>query len=159
VLAPVDFSPPSADALSVAASIAQQCGQSNCLALHVSFDPSTVRYDEQIAARRGDERSEFEQFVRPIDCHGIEVQPLFEESSKPAQTILRVAQENSANLIVMGTRGRSAAAAILLGSVTSQTMVRTPIPLLAIKHFGSRMSMFGALLNHRFWQQPSPKTS
>jgi SulP family sulfate permease len=159
ILAPVDFSSHSADSLSEATGLAEAFGLASCLALHVFFDPSTLRYDEHVEAVRGEQRQAFDQFIAPVACHGIPVDPVFEESSRTAQAIIRVAQRHEANLIVMGTRGRSTAAAILLGSVTSQTMARTPVPLLAIKHFGSRMSMFEALLNHRFWEQPAPKTS
>jgi hypothetical protein len=38
-------------------------------------------------------------------------------------------------------------------------MAETQIPLLAVKHFGSRMTLLQALLNHRFWEEPTPKTN
>jgi len=153
VLAPVDFSPPSADALSVATAIAAGCGRKLCLALHVFFDPSTVRYDEHIAEVRGNERDAFRQFVAGIDTHGVTIEPLFEESTHADQAILRVAQRHGVDLIVMATRGRSRAAAVLLGSTTSSTLAITPVPLLAVKHFGSRMSLVDVLLDQRSWKK------
>ena len=59
----------------------------------------------------------------------------------------------------MATRGRSRAASVLLGSTTSAVMANTAIPVLAVKHFGSRMTLREALLNHRIWEQQSPKTN
>ena len=47
----------------------------------------------------------------------------------------------------MGTRGRSRSAAILLGSVTEETIIETGLPLLAVKHFGARMGVLQALLD------------
>jgi nucleotide-binding universal stress UspA family protein len=158
ILVPVDFSAPSADAISRGTALARQCGLAECLALHVYFDPSTVRYDEHVEETRGEEQAAFQRFVAPIDCHGIEVRPILEENSQTAPTILRNASQHGANLIVMGTRGRSFAAAVLLGSVTSQTMVRTHVPLLALKNYGTHMSLIDALTSQRLWDRPVPKT-
>jgi hypothetical protein len=58
----------------------------------------------------------------------------------------------------MNTRGRSRAASVLLGSTTSETMADTAVPLLAVKHHGSRMRLLEALLNHRVWERKGPKT-
>ena len=38
-------------------------------------------------------------------------------------------------------------------------MQNSKTPLLAVKHFGSRMTLREALVNHRIWDQPSPKTN
>jgi hypothetical protein len=78
------------------------------------------------------------------------VTPLFDEGANAAHAIERVAEREQADLIVMGTRGRSRSAAILLGSVTEQTLIETRLPLLAVKHFGARMSVLQALLDRRF---------
>jgi nucleotide-binding universal stress UspA family protein len=80
----------------------------------------------------------------------VELAPVFEEGANVAHVIGRVAERERADLVVMGTRGRSRSAAILLGSVTEQTIVETRLPLLAVKHFGARMSVLQALLDRRF---------
>ncbi|MBW3539496.1 MAG: universal stress protein [Planctomycetes bacterium] len=97
--------------------------------------------------------------LESTDCHGVQVEPLFEESTHVPQAILRVAGRHEIDLIVMNTRGRSRAAAVLLGSVTSETLAATSVPLLALKHFGSRMTLLEALANHRLWDEPNPKTN
>jgi nucleotide-binding universal stress UspA family protein len=159
ILVPVDFSSHSADALGLATSLAARSGHKECLALHVYFDPSMVRYDEHVGEVLGHERAAFETMLAAIDCHGVSVEPVFEESTKASQAILRVSHERNCDLIVMNTRGRSRSAAVLLGSVTSETMAATTVPLLAVKHFGSRMTLMQALLNHRFWEEPAPKSN
>jgi hypothetical protein len=58
----------------------------------------------------------------------------------------------------MSTRGRSQAASVLLGSTTSDVIAGTHVPLLAVKHYGSKMTLLEALLNHRLWE-PAPKTN
>jgi nucleotide-binding universal stress UspA family protein len=157
ILVPVDFSSHSGDALSLATAIAAARGLPQCRALHVFFDPSLIRYDEHVDEVRGNEAAAFENLLAGIDCRGVKVERLYEESTHPPQAILRVAQQSGTDLIVMNTRGRSRAAAVLLGSVTSDTMAATPIPLLAVKHFGGRMTFMQALLNHRVWEERAPK--
>jgi nucleotide-binding universal stress UspA family protein len=49
-----------------------------------------------------------------------------------AQIILQVADEESASLIVMGTRGPSSAAELLLGSVSAEVLRRARCPVLAV---------------------------
>jgi sulfate permease, SulP family len=157
ILAPTDFSEHSADSLGAAASIARQLGLAECHALHVYFDPSTIRYDEHIAEVRGQEQQAFAEFMRPIDTQGVDVIPHFDDSANTAAAILRTAEAQQADLIVMGTRGRSRAAAVLLGSVTSEVLSSAQIPVLAIKHFGPQLRFFEALRDERLWRRPNPK--
>jgi sulfate permease, SulP family len=159
ILVPVDFSESSADALSVAIGIARANGLGMLHAVHVFFDPSTVRYDEHVQEILGEESAALEQFIAGIDRQGVEVEPLLVEGTRTADDILRTAQRYHSDLIVMNTRGRSQAASVLLGSTTSETMAATTVPLLAVKHYGSRMSLMEALVNHRIWDQPTPKTN
>lgn len=159
IVVPVDFSPPSADALSIGVNIAAARKLRSCLAVHVFFDQSTIRYDEHVTEVIGREQHAFEEFAAGIDDRGVRIEPLFEESTHPDQAILRVVHRHQADLIVMSTRGRSKAAAVLLGSVTSATMMATTVPILAVKHFGARMGFMESLLSHQFWSKESPKTN
>jgi nucleotide-binding universal stress UspA family protein len=68
---------------------------------------------------------------------GLEKQPSprakvreFLESGNPAETIVRVAKKWSANLIVMGSRGRGKMTGILLGSVSQDVLCNAPCPVL-----------------------------
>lgn len=159
MLAPVDFSQPSADSLSQATALAQIHGLRECLALHVFFDPSTIRYEEHNDDVRGREEQVFSQFLARIDTHGVTVRPEFEESSNIASAILRKAEEYRADLIVISTRGRSRAATMLLGSATSQVMAESTVPVLAVKHYGDQLHLMEALLASRFWERPDPKAN
>ena len=159
ILVPIDFSDHAADAVAVATDIAARAGLDQCHALHVFFDPSTVRYDEHVHEVLGNEEAAFSRFLAQVNTHGVRVEPLFAESTHPAREILRTADHLGTYLIVMNTRGRSRAAAILLGSVTSRVMVQTRIPVLVVKHFGARMNLLQALLDHRTWAAETPKTN
>ena len=159
ILVPTDFSSHSADALSVAVKIARATGVAQCQALHVYFDPSTVRFDEHLDEILGQEEQAFKEFLASVDTLGVEVEAMFHESTHPCQAILRIAERSGTDLIVMNTRGRSQAASVLLGSTTSETITETTVPILAVKHFGSRMTLLDALVSHRLWDKESPKTN
>jgi nucleotide-binding universal stress UspA family protein len=150
ILVPIDFSDHAADAMGVAASLAQRHGLREVLALHVYFDEARTTFDEYDQILRGQEQEAFRQFISPINCHGVEVKPLFEEGADTSHTIDRVAAREQADLIVMATRGRSRSAAILLGSVTEDVILQAQVPLLVVKHFGARLGVLQALLDRRF---------
>ncbi len=58
------------------------------------------------------------------------------EGADIASTIAQVAVREKASLVVVGTRGRSRSALILLGSVTEHLMQLAVCPVLAVKHAG-----------------------
>jgi len=159
IMAPIDFSDHAADSLEVATSIAKGAGLAECTALHVFSDPSTIRYDEHLAEIRKNEQDSFKKFIATLDRHGVNVEPMFVEGNKVARTILHFAERSKSDLLVMNTRGRSQAASILLGSVTTQVMIESPIAVLAVKHFGAMMNLFQALQQSQFWTRNSPKTN
>jgi nucleotide-binding universal stress UspA family protein len=51
----------------------------------------------------------------------------------PAETIVRVAHERGADLIVMGTHGRTGLQHVLLGSVAEKVVRLAPCPVLTVK--------------------------
>ncbi len=55
----------------------------------------------------------------------------------PADTIVRVAQERGADLIVMSTHGRTGLQHVLLGSVAEKVVRLAPCPVLTVKHRGA----------------------
>ena len=150
VLAPVDFSGPSADALEVAADVAARAGADECIALHVYQTEAVITYDEAAPVARGMEQEAYERFLAPIDLHGADVRPLFVESDDIAQTIHETARDQGADLKVMSTRGRSRSAAILLGNVTEAVIVEARTPLLIVKRFGAKLNLLETLLDRAF---------
>jgi SulP family sulfate permease len=149
ILVPIDFSDHAEDTLRVAVALARLSGAA-CVPLHVYFNEAVVTFEGYDEILRGEEAQTYEKFVAPIDCHDVDVTPLFEEGANVAHVIGRVAERVAADLIVMGTRGRSRSAAILLGSVTEETIMEARVPLLAVKHYGARLGVLQALLDRRF---------
>lgn len=159
ILAPIDFSVASSEGLALACRIAAQAGVAECEALHVYFDTSTIRYAEHVAELKSAEQQSFATFLGRIETGGVNVRPRFEESSHVAGTILRVAHESQSDLIVMSTRGRTAAAAILLGSEVAQTLRDAAIPVLVLKHHGAYQTVMEVLRSPELWRQPMPKAN
>ena len=156
ILVPTDFSKPSADALSVAVKVAQAANLKELRALHVFFDTLSDRFDEHLEEVFGKEKEQFQLHVESADAGQVVIDPIYHESAHASQAILRVAERNGSDLIVMNTRGRSQAAFVLLGSTTSETMAASTVPVLALKHFGARMSLLQALRNHYLGEQQEP---
>ncbi len=63
---------------------------------------------------------------------GIEVQSLLCEGDPPT-VIVDIAKEKKADLIVLGTYGRKGLNRLLMGSVTSQVIVNSPVDVLVVK--------------------------
>jgi nucleotide-binding universal stress UspA family protein len=56
------------------------------------------------------------------------------EDGDPVKTILRVADEAKAGLIVIGTHGRTGLGRVLMGSVAEQVVRRATCPVLTVKN-------------------------
>jgi nucleotide-binding universal stress UspA family protein len=156
ILVPIDFSEHTADTLQVATDMARRVEGAECLALHVYFNEAAVTYEEYDQVLRGQEAEAFRRFVAPINTQGVPIRPLFEEGANVTHIINRVAEREAVDVTVMATRGRSRSAAILLGSVTEETIMETRVPLLVVKHFGARMGVLQALLDRGFRQKRDP---
>nr|WP_305888672.1 SulP family inorganic anion transporter [Methylomonas sp. SURF-2] len=159
IIAPIDFSPVSADSLTQACAIAAKQAVPEIVAIHVYADESVIRYDEHALIKRGEEEARFAKLMASVDTHGVLIKPLFLESIKTADEILREAASHQADLIVISTRGHSKAASILLGSVTSSVMSAAQIPVLAVKHYGAHLSLWQTLLANHPLSRPEAKTN
>lgn len=146
ILAPIDFSPPAAEALGVAVQLGALMGMDEVTALHVYFDESRTTYEGADESVRGEESSHFNAFVAPIDTLGVKIVPLFREGVHPAHTIRQVVDELSVDLTVLETRGRTPSSAVLLGSVAQETLVESRGPVLVVKNSGKQIGVLRALL-------------
>ncbi|MBL8862126.1 MAG: universal stress protein [Planctomycetes bacterium] len=79
---------------------------------------------------RARERTAFEAEVAAVDWRGAERETRFEDG-EPADVLLGLQDEH--DLIVMGTHGRTALSAALLGSVAQQVLREARIPVLSLR--------------------------
>jgi nucleotide-binding universal stress UspA family protein len=149
IIAPIDFSERSADSLAEAIALAALAGLKRITVLHVHHGKSAGALDEWGKPVRGHELEVLDRFLGPIELRGVEIAPRFVEAPSVSEAVQRLVREENADLVVMGTRGRSRAASVLLGSETEQVMIESHIPVLVVKHFGASRSLLDILLERR----------
>jgi universal stress protein A len=125
IVHPTDFSDRSESALSLAWSLARDHG-AQLVVLHVIV-PTEDPWLQQDAA---EVREKLNQL--PMPGAEVRVERRLTEGT-PASEILRVAAETSADLIVLGTHGRTGLARALLGSVAEQVVRKASCPVLTVK--------------------------
>ncbi len=72
-----------------------------------------------------------EDAIAELEAAGVQCRPVVREGA-PARVILDVSEEEKASLIVLGTRGPSSVAELLLGSVSSEVLRLARCPVLAV---------------------------
>jgi len=135
IVFPTDFSPASNSALCYAVSLAKQ-SQARLLVTYVeapSVPPvGTIEMSQQHTA---EEETALETLLESLAGDGD--RPIPHEVRKlrgdPAAEIMRLAKEESADLIVMATAGRSGLRRILMGSVAEAIVRAAPCPVLTLK--------------------------
>jgi len=140
ILVPIDLSPDSLRALRAAVSLARMFG-ARVLALHafssaryvVSTWPDYPDFGAFVAIDeiRSAQRKDFETAMAGFDWDGVEHEIEFDEG-EPARAILDA--QRRADLIVMGTHGRGAVAAALLGGVAWSVLRHARLPVVALRH-------------------------
>ena len=140
LLCPVDFSEPSLSALRFAVSIAKE-SDARVTIVHVLECPPD---DDLVAGRAFDvleyRRQVEEQATRRLDALLSEdernwCRPTTTLSyGKPYRQILTIAENQEADLIVMGVHGRNALDLMLFGSTTNQVVRRASCPVLTLRH-------------------------
>lgn len=76
--------------------------------------------------------AEVEALCRDEGRH-VELQVRMAEDTTPASGIVQTARDVQADLIVIGSHGRSAIARLMLGSVAAQVVAHSPIPVLVTR--------------------------
>jgi nucleotide-binding universal stress UspA family protein len=133
IVCAVDFSPQSDRALQIASTLAKESGG----VLHIvhSYE-QPFAYDPQLP----------EYIPPPADLDGIKKRLHDQQPSQPdiqvkyallvgepAATIQEYAEKNEADMIVMGTHGRSGVARFLMGSIAENVLRHAACPVLVIK--------------------------
>ncbi|MFO8163947.1 MAG: universal stress protein [Desulfatiglandales bacterium] len=152
ILVPVDFSENSADAAEAAVALAKVSeGIEQITFLHVYNVPlgyykTGKSYDQFAEIMKGHAEKSYAEFIKKIDLNGLTAVPLFHLEKNASKGIEDVIAARERCLVVIGARGRRAAAGVLLGSVAEHLINTTTSPLLAVKKKGEGMSILDALL-------------
>jgi nucleotide-binding universal stress UspA family protein len=138
ILVPIDFSDCSRRALEVARSLAKQAGPTHLILIHAYFVPIEL----EALAREAHEpilevvsqhaTGDLERMLAELQDEGISAEFAAHRGS-PERAIVAAATEKDADLIVMGTHGRTGLAHVLLGSVAERVVRTAPCPVITVK--------------------------
>ncbi|GIX03617.1 MAG: universal stress protein [Planctomycetaceae bacterium] len=133
ILVPVDFSPVSETALEVAHALARD-HQGRMVLLHVAIPPAPAHEvyvpPEELTRLAQQAREQLEHWAHkyldvPTDTRVM--------AGEPGPAIVSLAGELSADLIVMGTHGRTGLMRLLMGSVAEWVLRHAPCPVLTVR--------------------------
>lgn len=137
ILVPVDFSACSERAFGLALGLAERF-EAQVVALHAVYLPTptyagetAVDYARLAGQAAGSAEEALHDFLRRLDAP--DTVRAVNRVGEPVQTILDEAKSISADLIVMGTHGRTGLQRLFLGSVTDRVLRVSPVPVLTCR--------------------------
>jgi nucleotide-binding universal stress UspA family protein len=139
ILVPVDFSELSALGLRYAVNLAKRLGARVTVLYADPFLPppyftesSLEELKKRIETSKQQAQARLQQVIEGEagQSDGISVQV---DEGLPADSIRRVASDSGADLIVMGTHGRSGVNRLILGSVTERVLREAQVPVLVVR--------------------------
>lgn len=135
ILVPIDFSDVSQAALDFAVVVAERFN-AEMHVLHVDDDPilnaptTSDEFREESVAKSKQQLDElFDEQTKP----GLRLVLAVRCNTRTTQAILDYIENFNIDLIVMGAKGRSALANMLLGSVAEDLMKKAPCPVVTIR--------------------------
>jgi universal stress protein A len=142
ILHPTDFSRASSPALRRAVALARAC-RAPLVLLHVMTPPSPFigegappsSYVDLLTLARRSAKRRLAAALARVKRERVRVQAIFAEGL-PADAILRAARCTRADLIVMGTHGRTGVSRVFLGSVAERIVRESRCPVLTVRAHG-----------------------
>jgi nucleotide-binding universal stress UspA family protein len=139
ILHPSDFSPASRPAFSKALELAK-ASRAQLLVVHVlpvlpvipdAYIAATI-YAELLRGQRASGQKQLDRLVRKAKAVGVRAAGILLDVGVPAERITRLAKSRHADMIVMGTQGRTGLTRALLGSVANRVIRTAPCPVLTV---------------------------
>lgn len=138
ILVPIDFSAVQQNLVSVASALAGPLNAKLWLVHVAAPDPDFVGFrvgPEYVREQRADilrqEHKEIQAMAASLKASALDAEALLVQGPT-TDTILEVAQNVSADLIVIGSHGRSALFRAFVGSVSEQVLKDSKIPVLVV---------------------------
>ncbi len=79
-------------------------------------------------------REQTRSFIKTIlDSHDLKPSEVFFESGDPADTVISVTSRWQADILVVGTHGRTGLDRLLIGSVAEDIIRHSPVPVFVVK--------------------------
>ena len=140
ILVPTDFSDSARHALTYGISFAEEY-TAEVLLLHVvenltvgyASDLFPVPMAEVYEEISGYAKAELAKLGSEVRAKGVAVRELVAQG-KPSAEILRIAREETVDMIVLGTHGKGLLDRSLFGSTTERVVRKAPCPVLTCRH-------------------------
>ncbi|MDN3687149.1 universal stress protein [Cyclobacterium jeungdonense] len=150
LLLPIDFSRHSKVSILLAREIvAKTGGKIHCCHLYEvprGYTKTGKSFEEFSDIMLENARKDFSKFLSENKLPELPCEFILKDKKDEADNIMKYAQTSETDLLIIGSRGRTKSAAVLLGSV-AEKLVNTnhEIPMLVMKEQGENMSFFEAL--------------
>lgn len=139
ILCPTDFSKPSYEAIKTAGELAFHFGSQLCLLHVVSPVPNVpIRGDQSVfnfllykQELEAYSKKTLEEIINHLEWRDLNTR-LIALRGNPAEEIIRIANEEKVDLIVIATRGRTGFDRLVFGSVAEKVVRLAPCPVLTI---------------------------
>jgi nucleotide-binding universal stress UspA family protein len=151
LLVPMDFSDHSVMTLQFADRLAKEIG-AEVLGMHVYSIPlgyykTGKSHAEFDVIMKNLAKKDYQKFLKKYELPEYNCLFLLKEEGNEGRFIIKIALENDADMILMGSRGRTASAAVLLGSIAEKLVnVNNEVPMLIFKKKGETMNFLDALM-------------
>lgn len=150
ILVPTDFSEHNHLIYTFGERIADEMSAS-LLPIHIFDVPSGYSktgksYDEFAEIMQANAEKDFKKFVSKHNHPELECHYVLSDHDNPGELIMQEAGKLQADMIIMGSRGRTSSAAILLGSTAERLIeANNLLPMIIFKRKGETMGFFEAL--------------
>lgn len=150
ILIPMDFSEHTNMTLFFAKKVAKEF-DSKIFALHLfdvptGYNKTGKTFEEFAEIMEVNSRNDYKKFINKYNHAEMECLFVLSKKDEQGQIIIEKAKEFEIDLILMGSRGKSTSASILLGSVAEKLVeVNNEIPMLIFKKKGETLGFFDAL--------------
>ena len=139
VLVPIDFSESSDAALLYGRNLAKAFG-AELHVLHVMENQFLRPTFKNTAAVEAGIAHRIAERLMPEDWSKLRAVPAVRMSDEPDDEIVRYAEQEDIDLIVMGTHGRSGVARLLMGSVAEKVVRTARCPVLTVRRAGQEFA-------------------
>ncbi|MBW1706414.1 MAG: universal stress protein [Deltaproteobacteria bacterium] len=93
---------------------------------------SAFSAEDFVEMRKKERIDMIQELVEKCDCRDVSVKTIF-RTGVPFRELLEAIKKEGADLLVMGTRGRSRLKGVFLGSTAEKTIRRSPVPALILR--------------------------
>ncbi len=152
VLVSIDYSEHSQMAFEIAIDLQKKSGakllSNNVYRVPVGYAKSGKSYEEFADIMLENTREQCERFFKKIDLTGVDYDHTYalDDDPHPADKIYKTGAELGVDMIILGSKGRSSGAALLIGSVAEKLLMEDrDIPLFLVKKGKENMSFLEAL--------------